>query len=122
MENEETTHSQRYSGPNRRTASPYEKMVVEIHEALLGTMEKEGLVSTVRRHEIALCELKDVEVLPKIKERDGFVQGWHKLKWVLVTAIVVSTVGCIFAIVNTFVKVQVSPATAQCTTNIGVSK
>jgi len=57
------------------------RMVTEIHVALLGDFKEEGMVSKTRRHE-------------------KFVQEWNKLKWIFISAIVGSIViGC-FAFIS----------------------
>lgn len=75
--------------------------ITEIHTALLGDMNTEGIVSKVRRHE-------------------GFIKGWERLKWLAISVMVVSVFGWMVTVATFFAKQ--STASAQCTTTVEAKK
>jgi hypothetical protein len=58
-----------------------EEMVKEIHEALLGTYDKKGLIGRVTRLEEFVCRIS-------------------KFGWIVVAAVASSTVGVVFALIK----------------------
>jgi len=96
----ETPHSERgYTGTERRADySTMSKKVDDIHDALLGTYQEEGIVSKVKRH-------------------DNFIKGCNKFGWLFITAIIGSLVAGTFAVATSIAQGQ-----GQCVQTLNTGK